>query len=301
MPDLVPFPTVEPASRTYQSQRLSLHYWDWGNPGAPPLIMLHGGRDHGRSWDWLAGRLRDRWHIIAPDLRGHGDSAWAPGAAYGVPFYTNDLDRLIEAAGLVRPVLVSHSLGGNIALRYTGIYPERIRAVIAIEGLGPPRLAKRDETPPDERLAKWMSQTREVAGWQVKRYASLEDAEVRMREAHPRYSPALAAHLTRHGMVRNEDGTYCWKYDHYVRASPPTDIPQKEVRQLWARITCPVLLVSGGESWHTHPAEGGRDACFRTAEIVHFEQANHWVHHDQPEAFLALAERFLGGLKAEPA
>src|SRR3546814_20636320 len=63
-------------SRTYVSQRLRLHYVDWGNPDAPPLLLLHGGRDHCRNWDWVAQELRSDFHIIAPDLRGHGDSQW---------------------------------------------------------------------------------------------------------------------------------------------------------------------------------------------------------------------------------
>ena len=63
-----------PTSRHYFSQRLRLHYVDWGNPDAPPLLLVHGGRDHCRNWDWVAVALRKDWHIICPDLRGHGDS-----------------------------------------------------------------------------------------------------------------------------------------------------------------------------------------------------------------------------------
>ena len=69
--------TLGPTSHTYFSQRLRLHYTDWGNPDAPPMILIHGGRDHCRNWDWVAQELRDDWHIIAPDLRGHGDSAFS--------------------------------------------------------------------------------------------------------------------------------------------------------------------------------------------------------------------------------
>ena len=67
-----------PTSRIFFSQRLRLHYVDWGNAAAPPLLLLHGGQDHCRNWDWVAERLRPDWHIIAPDLRGHGDCQWSP-------------------------------------------------------------------------------------------------------------------------------------------------------------------------------------------------------------------------------
>ena len=64
-----------PSSSFYISQRLRLHFVDWGGEAKPPLFLVHGGRDHARSWDWVARALRDEDHVIAPDLRGHGDSA----------------------------------------------------------------------------------------------------------------------------------------------------------------------------------------------------------------------------------
>src|SRR5262245_63649514 len=66
-----------PASHTYFCQRLRLHYVDWGNADKPSLLLIHGGRDHCRNWDWTAAALRNDWHVIAPDLRGHGDSQWS--------------------------------------------------------------------------------------------------------------------------------------------------------------------------------------------------------------------------------
>ena len=80
-----------PTSRVFFSQRLRLHYVDWGNAGAPPLVLLHGGRDHCRNWDWVAEELRKDWHIIAPDLRGHGDSQWSPDGSYTMAGFLYDL------------------------------------------------------------------------------------------------------------------------------------------------------------------------------------------------------------------
>ena len=64
--------TVEPQQRFVKSQRVQISYWDWGNEGAPPLVLVHGGRDHARSWGRLAEELRADYHVVAPDLRGHG-------------------------------------------------------------------------------------------------------------------------------------------------------------------------------------------------------------------------------------
>ena len=130
-------PESGPTSRVYFSQRLRLHYVDWGNPDAPPLILLHGGRDHCRNWDWVAADLRRDYHVIAPDLRGHGDSAWSASGHYTMANFIYDFAQLIHQQTLAPVSIIAHSLGGNIALRYTGIYPENVRRIVAIEGLGP--------------------------------------------------------------------------------------------------------------------------------------------------------------------
>jgi hypothetical protein len=109
---------IGPTSYSFVSQRLRLNYLDWGNSGAPTLILVHGGRDHARSWDRIARALRNDWHIIAPDLRGHGDSAWSPDGAYTMPYYICDLAQLIHQQGTEPVSIVAHSLGGAI-LAYT--------------------------------------------------------------------------------------------------------------------------------------------------------------------------------------
>src|SRR5271169_5826581 len=104
-----------PTSQSYISQRLRLNYVDWGNPQAPPLILLHGGQDHCRNWDWVAQRMRDEWHIIAPDLRGHGDSEWSADGFYSMAGYVYDLAQLVHQQRLAPVTIIAHSLGGNIA------------------------------------------------------------------------------------------------------------------------------------------------------------------------------------------
>jgi pimeloyl-ACP methyl ester carboxylesterase len=285
-----------PTSRIYFSQRLRLHYVDWGNPGAPPLILLHGGRDHCRNWDWVAARLRRGWHIIAPDLRGHGDSQWTLDGDYTMAGYIYDLARLIAQQELAPVTIVAHSLGGNIALRYTGLFPETVRRLVAIEGLGPSPtiLAERASKPITERLRAWVDEQRGLAGRLPRRYASIEDAFRRMQAENKHLSPEQARHLTQHGVNQNEDGTYSWKFDNYVRARPPIDLPQGEIEQLWAAITCPTLLIYGKESWASNPLIDGRARHFRNARVELVDGAGHWVHHDKLERFLELVEGFIG-------
>lgn len=284
-----------PASRTYYSQRLKLHYADWGNEGAPPLLLVHGGRDHCRSWDWVAEELRRDWHIIAPDLRGHGDSAWSPEGNYSMQAYIHDLAQLIHQLKLAPVTIVAHSLGGNIALRYTGLYPEKVRKLVAIEGLGPSpaMLAEREKTPWQERFRKMIDDKRALAGRQPRRYESLEEAYARMREENSFLSEEQARHLTVHGIARNEDGSYSWKFDNYLRVWESVDLTQDQIRELWGAISCPTLLLYGEKSWASSPAEDGRADHFRHADVKLFPEAGHWLHHDRFDLFMETLRDFL--------
>lgn len=284
-----------PTSHSYYSQRLRLHYVDWGNEDAPPLLMVHGGRDHCRNWDWVAEAMRDDYHIIAPDLRGHGDSQWMLGGTYGQLDFVYDIAQLVHQKNLAPVTILSHSLGGMISLQYAGLYPGNVKKLVAIEGLGfsPKRLAEREAKPLSDKLEEWVDTMRGLSGRVPRRYGSLEEAFQRMQTENPHLTPAQARHLTIHGSSQNEDGTYSWKFDNYVRAWPPYGLSQDELHGLWARIACPTLLIRGTESWASDPIADGRAAHFRNATVVNVEEAGHWVHHDKLDEFLGLVRDFL--------
>ena len=284
-----------PTSQSYISQRLRLNYVDWGNPQAPPLILLHGGQDHCRNWDWVAQDLRRDYHILAPDLRGHGDSAYSPSGDYSMSAYVYDLAQLIHQQRLAPVRIIAHSLGGNIALRYTGVYPDTVAKLVAIEGLGPSpaMLEKRAARGVGERMRAWVEEKRALAGRSPRRYLTIEEALARMQAENRHLTPDQARYLTVHGVSQNEDGTYSWKFDNYVRSWSPVDVTQDEMHELWGNITCPALLVYGKESWASNPSEDGRLKYFKTARVAAFEGAGHWVHHDRLDAFLAEVRAFL--------
>lgn len=284
---------VGPTSHHYVSQRLKLHYVDWGNPEKPPLILIHGGKDHARSWDSVALALRDHFHVIAPDLRGHGDSQWSIGGSYALVDFTLDIAQLLDSLGVYPVEIVGHSMGGSVALQYTGTFPDRVKRVVAIEGLGPaPHLIR--ERPAQERMQTWVTEMQRLARRHPRRYASLDEAVQRMQEANPRLTPLQARHLTVHGTDRAEDGTYLWKFDNYVRAMSPYLFHAADAKSLWQQITCPVLLLRGTESWASDPDIDGRAHNFRDWRLINVEGAGHWVHHDQLEVFLGHVRRFLG-------
>jgi pimeloyl-ACP methyl ester carboxylesterase len=196
-------PVLGPTSRYFFSQRLGCTT----STGAtrtfhhPPV---HGRRDHCRSWDWVAADLRRSFHVIAPDLRGHGDSAWAIGSTYSMIDYVLDLAALLKTIDLFPITIVAHSLGARIALQYAGIYPDRVAKLVAIEGSGRPR--PHEVAVGRRRMSPVGREMQALARRHPKPYRTLDEAVARMREANPHLSDEQARHLTVNGVIRHEDG-----------------------------------------------------------------------------------------------
>lgn len=284
-----------PTSHIYISQRLRLHYVDWGNPDAPPLILIHGGQDHCRNWDWIAEELRHDWHIIAPDLRGHGDSAWSPDGHYSFEAYVCDIAQLINQKKLGPATIVGHSMGGNIASRYASIYPENVKKLVNIEGI----LPNKDETEVcdtmsyRQKMRDWVKVRHGMSSRMPRRYANLHDAFERMHEENPHLTEAQARHLTCHGASQNEDGTYSWKFDNYTRKLNRLESGEEELKEIFTNIECPTFLAWGTETFVEDPEESGRLAYFKDAIIKRYPGASHWVHHDKLEDFLRDLKAFI--------
>ncbi|HVA80355.1 MAG TPA: alpha/beta hydrolase, partial [Candidatus Binataceae bacterium] len=255
-------------------------------------VLMHGGRDHCRNWDWVALDLRGRYHVIAPDLRGHGDSDWAVGGSYSMIDYVLDLAQLMKAVAIEPATLIGHSLGGSIVLQYAGVFPGAAKQVVSIEGLGPPP-GMIKETPAHERMDTWIAQMRELSNRKAREYPSIAEALARMRAANPHLSEDQARHLTIWGVRRNENGTYSWKFDNYVHATSPYMFNTRDAREIWGRITCPTFLIRGSESWAGDWVKDGRFAAFKNARTLTVQKAGHWVHHDQLAEFLTHVRRFL--------
>ena len=282
----------DPQSRFYESHGLRLHYADWGNEGAPPLILVHGGRDHCRSWDVIGRALQPHFHVIAPDLRGHGDSDWTKGGSYALSEYVYDLTRLVHAIAAPRVTLVGHSMGGMVSLIYSGSFPDKVSALVVLDGVTVLPGAKK--APPHERVAKWVDQLDALHDRAPRRYRTIEDAAAQMQAHNKRLSRDLALHLARHGARRNDDGTYSWKFDPYQRASAPQRLWPDDHVALWSRISCPTLLVNADESFLGGTRAAGLADHFQQARIETISGAGHWLQHDKPDEVLAAIRGFLG-------
>ena len=286
---------MEPVSHYYYSDRLKLQFWDWGRDGKPPLMLVHGGLDHARNWDWVARSLREHFHVYAMDLRGHGNSAWAPGAMYSVAEHVLDLSALVDVVGgWFRSTIVGHSLGGIITLMYAGIYPDRVRKVVAIEGAGTPGLS-RPLQPAPERMRQWIESVRAD---RAPNAAQLSGSGCG-GGAHEGGQSAFVAtkwprHLTLHGTNWNADGSIDLEIRQLrarcFRLTEPTSTRRPKCCR---RITCPTLLFWGRESFAKDPEDEPPAQEIRNRRVVKVDRAGHWVHHDQLEIFLRETKKFL--------
>ena len=283
---------MEPVSHYFYSHRLKLQFWDWGAADKPALILVHGTRDHARSWDGVARALREHYHVYALDLRGHGNSAWAPGALYSVSEHILDLTVFLDIINAYPVRIVGHSLGAIVALFYCGIYPQRVSKLVTIEGLGVgPHV--RPQRPAPERMSRWIEKVRALEVRAPRGYPNLAAAVARMKEANPFLSEALAEHLTLHGTNWNGDGSLTWKFDNYTHAINPFGFDREETAQLLAAIDCPTLMFWGRQSFAIDPDQDSLARMVRHRKVVKVDQAGHWVHHDQLALFLRETGAFL--------
>jgi pimeloyl-ACP methyl ester carboxylesterase len=252
---------------------IHLNATHWGHRDAPTLVLLHGGGANISWWEHLAPSLAERFHVVALDFRGHGDSdfpeALEPGA------FHRDLEWLLEHVGTREVVLVGHSMGGHVALDHASRNPET-RGVVAIEiSRGGDRRERRRT-----RLALAARRT----------YRSREEALRRFRFLPP--APGADEVLRRaigERSIREEpDGRFGFKFDPRWFGLPPG--PPLEA----SRIACPVLLIRGAESGLLS-AEGaaGLVGELPSARCIEIAGAGHNVHLERPEAVLEAVQGFL--------
>jgi hypothetical protein len=167
--------------------------------------------------------------------------------------------------------------------------------LVNIEGLGlsPKMQAERDAIGIQNRFRQWIEDKRNAAGRTPKRYPNIEAAYERMKTENSYLTDEQARHLTVHGISRNEDGSWSWKFDNYLNIWAIFDMPREDLLAIWQSITCPMLMMYGANSWASNPEKDGRIAHFPTAKVVEYENAGHWLHHDQFDRFMADVRAFL--------
>ncbi|WP_062786120.1 alpha/beta fold hydrolase [Aquitalea pelogenes] len=276
---------------------LNRHYYHlrhWGDPAAPLLVMLHGWMDSSATFQFLVDALPGNWHVVAPDWRGFGDSAWNTGSYY-FPDYLADLDALLDHLSPNQPVhLLGHSMGAMIAGIYAGVRPARIARLSLVEGFG--LNATRPAEAPG-RYARWLREQQEPPVFNP--LDSLENVAAKLIERSPRLEqPAalwLAASLTR----CNEQGELVYRADPRHKMVNPVLYRLEEAKSCWQRITAPVQWVIGGAHWDHPMAKGVRDtlperrACFARLQEDVIADAGHMIQWEQPKRLAQVIQSFL--------
>lgn len=293
-------------SRFIDVRGIRYHLREWGPAAADAahtLVMLHGWMDVSASFQFVVDALDRDWRVVAPDWRGFGLSNPAAGDCYWFPDYLADLEFVLDdAVDEVPALLVGHSMGGNIALMYAGARPERVRAVVNLEGFGL-RPTRPEQAP--ARYAQWIDQLKQ--GGALRDYASRDEVAARLMKNNPRLLKGRAAFLAEHWSVADGAGRFRVAGDPAHRIVNPTLYRIDEVLACWESVECPVLWVRAAQTdvlrhVGTDAAAAlqeveARRAVLRDVESVVVEDAGHMLHHDQPHEVARLIDGFVRRLQ----
>ena len=269
---------------------VKLHHLDWGNHGRHPVVLVHGSRLHAHVWNHFGRRFKDRYHIIALDQRGHGDSGWANEDSYQLEDFYQDLRTVVEARGLSRFTLIGHSLGGRVSMLYAHRHPETLERLVLV-----------DITPGRPAAASNADLSRIAETPSPRDFESPEAAAAYLAQLMSRAPFHMVEESVRFGMRRTDNGAYTWKYDPVLahhRARVPAGL------DFWGMvrsIPTPTLLQYGSHSNIVTPELAARMAAtMPDCAVERIEGAGHALFTDQPEAFAASVERFLSAEQPAP-
>lgn len=280
---------------TREFRGLAHHLVRWGPDADDPVLFLHGYADAAATFQFVADELAPELPVVAIDWRGFGLSARSPGG-YWFPDYYADLEQFVEALCPRRPArLVGHSMGANVAMIYAGVRPQRVRALVNLEGFGLPRTAP-DQAP--ARIAKWLDQLRERE--EFGDYDDVGHLAARIAKRNPHLPRERAEYVAACWSAPLPGGGVRLLADPVHRLVNPYLYRREEMEACWRRIEAPVLLVLGDRSELV--ARLGMDGGVETfrplvanLRIETVAGAGHMLHHEEPRAVARLIESFLGG------
>ena len=288
---------------------LDYHVRRWGDPAPDktPLVLLHGWMDVAASFQFVVDALSHGHFIIAPDWRGFGLTRSGGTDAFWFPDYLADLDALLDhyAPGQ-RVNLVGHSMGGNVAMIYAGVRPERVRRLVNLEGFGMP--ATRPEHAPG-RYAQWLDELKRLRSGDLhlKTYDSLDAVARRLMKTNARLGADKARWLASHWSAECAPGQWSILGEAAHKVTSAQLYRVDEVLAIFRNIKAPTLMVEAEDDsmalwWKgkfTHAEHRERMNAVVNLEIVQVPDCGHMLHHDQPLSVAALIEGFLSAGKGE--
>ena len=276
----------EPAVSRYVEAGVKLHYLDWGSADNPWMLCVHGSAQNAHMWDFTALAFRHRYHIVAIDQRGHGDSDWAPDAEYNRAAYVSDLGKVVDNLGMDSLVLMGLSLGGSNSVAYAAANPQRVRALVVVD-VGPePQVGA-------ENAANDFVTQSDVLD-------SYEEFVQRVIAYSPHRPEWLIRSSLPHSLRQLPDGRWTWKYDSVLRdpvrraQSAAARMDSASRWELWERVKCLTLIVRG-----EHSRMLSRDVADRMVQrnpnsrLIEVPKAGHRVPGDNPAAFEEALRGFL--------
>lgn len=273
--------TDTPRSHYITRDGVKLHHLDWGNESGRPIVLVHGSRLHAHVWNDFSRRNADRYHIIAVDQRGHGDSAWGGEAGYHIEDFYRDLRAVVEERGLKRYTVIGHSLGGRVSMLYTRRHHDEIDRLVLVD-ITPGRAAA---APAGQVIPSEPTSTHD--------FESPEAAIAHISRLMPFAPKDLVAESIRGGMRRAENGRYTWKDDPLIlqRRRAPNDMDLWETVK---QIPTPTLLLYGSHSDVVNAELAARmEETMPRCSVERVERAGHGLFTDQPDVFAKSVERFL--------
>ncbi len=272
-------PDVRYLSRQTVVRGLRFHFLEWGDPGAPPVLLLHGGNQSAHSWDLVSLHLADRYHVYALDQRGHGDSEWTRDQDYSIVAKAADALAFIEDQGLDSPIVVGHSMGGRVTMELTRIAPDVPRGVVLVD-VGP------------ELSDKGVEVVRNFVTHNVE-FDDLDEFLDNVVKYDRFRSREHISRTVKYNMLRRVDGKYISKADHR-RVPDATDTPPDFDP---AAVPAPVLLIRGSESDVLEPDAAERFvAALPKGQLVTVANVGHNVHGGNTPGFLEAIDPFLAAL-----
>ena len=270
--------TQQPTDRFITVNGLRIHYLEWGSTDRQPLIMLHGIGRVAHTFDHIAPHFSAQYHVMAVDMRGHGDSDWDPKGAYLVEDYVKDIEGLAQQLRLRNIVIWGNSTGGRVAQVFAGLHPDLVAAVIS-EDVGPER--------PRE-IADGMTsrlKREDEQGW-----ASEDELFAQQKNGNPRTGEEILRAYVHYGSKRRSDGRIIWKRDPAIgNGFIPTEL-WRFVREIKA----PIIYILGGRSTIV-PAATQQELrkTLPQAQIVTIPGAGHYPSEESTAEFLAVVDKFL--------
>ena len=273
---------VRYVSRNVVINHLRLHLLEWGDPACPTIVLLHGGNQSAHSWDLVALHLADRFHIIALDQRGHGDSEWARDADYGPEQMASDALQLIQEEQIGAPIVIGHSMGGMVAMRLTSRAPQLPCAVVLVD-VGP------------EVSQRGAEQIRNFVLRNVE-FDQLDDFIERVAAYDPFRAREHMARTARYNLVQRSDGKYVSKSDRILHdpSFRRASAARRDVAEGFQQFAGPTLLVRGELSNILEAEAASRFvSALPNARLVEVPHCGHNVHSQNTPGFLDAVSEFL--------